>query len=85
MKEQLNPEAVTTREAFAEFVEGLKADLASNPEQWENNTLEGFLSAMSRYAEDVPGYLRNTQSQINKDAPSWQLFATILSGAIVYE
>jgi hypothetical protein len=57
----------------------------ANPEQWENATLERFLAALSRYIEDVPEYLKNTNSPLTADAPSWELFAILLCGARVYE
>lgn len=82
---KLDPSAVTTREQLAGFVEALRDDLARNPEQWESVTLEKFLAALASYVEDVPGYLRNSNSSLNADDPSWQLFAILLCGARVYE
>jgi len=81
----LDPNSVVTREDFARFVEAFRDDLRRNPEQWENASLERFLSALSSYAEDVPGYLRNTNSALSAEAASWPLFAVLLSGAKVYE
>jgi hypothetical protein len=81
----LEPELVTGRLAFADLVSRLGADLRSNPDGWENPTLESFLEALSSYLEDVPGYLKNTGSDIDPEAPSWQLFAVVMAGARVYE
>lgn len=82
---KLDPSSVATREQLASFVAALRDDLARNPEQWENVTLERFLSALSSYIEDVPGYLRNTNPTLSADAPGWQLFAIFLCGARVYD
>jgi len=82
---KLDPDTVATREQLARFVEAFREDLLANPEQWENATLERFLSALASYLEDVPGYLRNSGSDLSPDAASWQLFAVLLAGARVYE
>ena len=82
---ELNPNAVSSREQLAQFIEAFRQDLLTNPEQWENATLETFLAALSRYIDDVPGYLRNVGSSLNPETASWQLFATVLCGARIYE
>ena len=82
---KLEPALVATREDMAAFVSEIRHDLLANPEKWENVTLERFLAALSSYIEDVPGYLENTSAPVNAEVPSWQLFATVLCGARVYE
>lgn len=82
---KLDPQSVNSREQLAEFIEGFREKLLANPGTWENATLESFLSALARYIEDVPEYLKNSGSVLSPDAPSWQLFAILLSGARVYE
>jgi hypothetical protein len=82
---KLDPDSVATREHMARFVSEIRDDLLANPEKWENATLERFLAALSSYIEDVPGYLKNTNSSVSAEIPSWQLFATVLCGARVYE
>lgn len=81
----VDPQSVASRERLAKFVEAFREDLLANPGAWENATLERFLSALARYIEDVPGYLKNSGSGLSPDAPSWQLFAIFLTGARVYE
>lgn len=76
---------VTDRASFIEFLAFLHKDFLENPERWENKTLPDFLSAMSAYAEDIQGYYDNTHQHINADVPSWQTFADIIKGAIIYE
>jgi hypothetical protein len=82
---KLKPESVTSREQLAEFVQSFREDLLANPQEWENQTLERFLEAFSRYLEDVPGYLKNVESSVHPEVASWQLFAIALCGARVYE
>ena len=80
---------VADRTSFIEFLELLKEDLTHNKNSWENNTLEDFLEAMTRYAVDIQGYYDNNMNepgeQINADVPSWRVFADILRGSRVYE
>ncbi len=80
-----DPLSITTRAEFASFVERLRLNLATQPEDWENPTLPTFLEALSAYATDVVGYIHNSNSTINPELPSWQLFALILAGARIYE
>lgn len=76
---------VTSREAFAQFVELLRVDLLENPQNWENKTLGDFLAAISSYAADIQGYYDNTSKVVNADLADWQVFADIFKGASIYE
>ena len=76
---------VTDRKSFVKFIELLHVDLHTNPTEWENKTLEEFLEAMTRYAEDIQGYYDNTNQAVNADEASWQLFADIFKGSTMYE
>jgi len=80
-----HPEAVSSRTEFAKFVDSLRADLAANPEGWENKSLDDFLRALADYAYDVPSYLSDVGSEIDPNRPSWCLFSILLCGARVYE
>ena len=53
---------VTSRQSFVQFLELLHQDLRVNKSAWENKTLEDFIEALSRYADDIQGYYDNTQS-----------------------
>jgi hypothetical protein len=81
----LDFESVNSRLDFARFVDTLRTDLNSAPDDLENTTLERFLEALSAYARDVPGAIRNNQLPVDPERPSWNLFALILRGAAVYE
>lgn len=84
-REPLEPESVSSRLSLARLVHRLHVDLVDDPDGWENPTLESFLGALAAYLEDVPASLKNTGSAIDPEAPSWQLFAFVLTGARVYE
>ena len=79
---------VTDRKSFEEFISLLLADFNKNKdddEAWENNRLDLFLEAMSRYTADIDGYYKNMEPDQNADVPSWKVFADIMRGAVVYE
>jgi hypothetical protein len=76
---------VTDRQSFIRFVDLLRQDFLDNSKEWENDTLDRFLEALSAYAEDVQGYYDNMKAGINADEPNWQTFADILRGATIYE
>ncbi|MET7253155.1 DUF7660 family protein [Dyadobacter fermentans] len=75
----------TSRQAFSQFIELLRQDLAQNPQNWENKTLDDFLAAESSYTEDIQGYYDNTSAGANADLADWQIFADIFKGATIYE
>jgi hypothetical protein len=39
----------------------------------------------ARYTENIQGFYKNTQQNIDADQADWQTFADILRGARVYE
>jgi|EndMetStandDraft_4_1072995.scaffolds.fasta_scaffold109794_2 hypothetical protein len=51
--------------------------IKSEPEAWENGTLERYLEGMTRWLEDMKDRVG--------DKPSWELFALMLEAAKVYE
>jgi hypothetical protein len=85
MENLLQDFVVNSRQSFARFLELLLKDYHENSDQWENNTLDRFLEAMSAYANDIQGYYENTGQNVNADSASWQVFADIFRGARVYE
>jgi hypothetical protein len=76
---------IKDRNSFSEFIGDLLKSLRSDPNVWENNTLERFLEAMQAYTRDIQGYYDNIEPGQNADHPSWKVFADILKGASVYE
>ena len=76
---------VTDRKSFEKFISLLLSDFKKNPENWENNRLDLFLEAMSRYTADLDGYYKNIEPEYDADIPTWKVFADIMRGAVVYE
>lgn len=85
MENELYNKQITSRKDFVEFLKLLHKYYTSKPEDWENNTLESFLEALSDYAEDISKYYKNTKQDRSPETADWQVFAEILKGAIVYE
>lgn len=85
MEDELHNKQITSRKDFVEFLKLLHKYYTSKPEDWENNTLESFLEALSDYAEDISKYYKNTKQDRSPETADWQVFAEILKGAIVYE
>jgi hypothetical protein len=74
-----------TKQEFIDFINILRTDFIKNKEQWENTTIEDFLEAMSRYVEDIDGYYKNTNQNIELDKIDWKVFSDILKGSSIYE
>lgn len=74
-----------TREQFIAFLEELKTDFHTNKDKWENTTIDSYLEAMARYAQDIQGYYDNSGQNVNADSPDWKTFSDILKGATIYE
>jgi hypothetical protein len=73
-----------SRDDLAKFVAALRTDFQQNPGEWENPTLDRFLSAMESWIEDMDGYFLNKGLEM-PEAPSWQLVAHILYASKIYE
>jgi hypothetical protein len=56
---------------------GLVADLKANPDDWENPSLDRYLSAMAAWLESFRGRL--------DDEPNWRFVVTALEAAKMYE
>lgn len=66
------------------FVYALAQDLKSRPEEWENSTLEEFLSAFARWLTDSDGYYRNKGIAVPVE-PAWKNIGEMLIAAKYYE
>jgi hypothetical protein len=40
---------------------------------------------MMAYSQDIQGYYKNSNQNVDADIPSWKVFADILLGAKIYE
>ncbi|QEM13171.1 hypothetical protein [Mucilaginibacter rubeus] len=85
MSNNITPADVNDRDSFIKFVLGLKKDLETKGNSWENIDLASFLDALASYAEDIQGYYDNLDLSINADTASWRVFADMLKGAAIYE
>jgi len=74
-----------TKQEFILFIENLRTDFIENKEQWENKTIEDYLEAMANYVEDIDGYYKNTNQNIDLEMVNWKVFSDILKGSTIYE
>lgn len=70
-------EHISSKDDLADFIAELRFDLENNLDDWENPTLDRFLTAM----ED---YYKNTGQQIPQ-MPAWKTLADILYASKIYE
>lgn len=75
---------IATREDLVAFVEALRADLLSNPQDWESATLDQYFRALASWLEDCPGYYERTGQDV-PTTPSWKNVAEMLIAAKSYE
>ena len=75
---------VNSKEDFVKFISALIRDLRSNPNAWENKSLDKYLEAMQSWTEDMEGYYIN-QNLSTPQNVNWKVFTDILLGAKVYE
>ena len=75
---------IRSREDFAVFVRALREDLKGNPQDWENDTLDRYLEAMSAWVENMNAYFLN-QGRPTPEQPDWKLLGDILMAARIYE
>ncbi|MEU5277745.1 hypothetical protein AB0G87_15155 [Streptomyces asoensis] len=75
---------IDDREAFIAFLTRLRADHATNGQQWENTTLDTFLEALEAWIGSSPGWYRNFGHDLPFEG-DWTFFARALTAATVYE
>lgn len=75
---------IRSRDELVTFIGELVEDLKTRPEDWQNVTLERFLSALARWLEDSDGYYINHGIPVPKD-PTWKTVADMLIAAKMYE
>jgi hypothetical protein len=77
-------EKINSKDDLADFVAALKQDLESKSGEWENPTLDRFLSAMEEWIRSMDNYYRNTGQQLPQ-VPTWRTLADILYASKMYE
>lgn len=76
--------AVSSRADFARFVDYLNTDYRVRQDEWENDSLENFLSGLSGFAQDMGGFYRNMGESIDVEVITWRMAAQMLLAATVY-
>lgn len=74
----------TSKGDFLRFLEALRNDFKSNPDEWENGDLDSYLDAIQAWVSDMEGYFKNQGIEIPTSVP-WNLFANILFAEKMYE
>jgi hypothetical protein len=77
-------EAISSKDALADFVAELRSDLETSGDSWENPTLDRYLEAMEAWIRDMDGYYKNSGQPV-PESPSWRTLADILYAAKIYE
>jgi len=80
----LNPSLVKSKKDFEQFIADLFHDFKENEDSWENNSLGLYLEGMSGWFGDIDGYYLNKEEDTPAQ-PSWEMLATLLLAAKVYE
>jgi hypothetical protein len=75
---------VESKDDFIRFLDALRNDLKSNPNEWENNDLNSYLNAMKAWTVDMEGYFKNQGIELPVSIP-WNVFANVLLAAKMYE
>jgi hypothetical protein len=77
-------DGVRTKADLVAHLQALRRDLETNPERWENTTLDRYLGALASWLEDADGYYLN-RGETPPTSPSWKTIAEMLNAAGVYE
>lgn len=76
--------SVKQKEDLVRFIHELAQDRRSRPQEWENDSLERYLSALANWLADSDAYYRNQGREIPL-APTWKNVAEMLIAAKIYE
>lgn len=75
---------IRSRSDLVRVIHALRADLQSDPDAWENPTLERFLDALAAWTEDMDGHYHARGAAVPK-TPTWALIGAMLVAARGYE
>jgi len=84
MKVQEMVAGIQSKADLVRFIQALAEDLRAHPEDWENDSLERYLTALSSWLADSEGYYRNQGLDIPV-SPTWRHLAEMLIAAMMYE
>ena len=77
-------ENVKNKEDFLRFIKVLASDRKSNPEEWENKSVEDYLLSIKSWIEDMEGYYENNALEAPQNV-DWNFIATIFYVGKIYE
>ena len=75
---------IQNHEDLADYVAYLHKEFISNPNQWENQTLDRYLAAMEGWIRDSKGYYEN-QNRSMPSPEALQAIAEALTASSMYE
>ncbi len=75
---------VRTRADLVSYVRQLSQEAEAPASGWENQSLHGYLEALSAWTNDMDGYFINRGEPV-PDQPQWSLIADMLRAACFYE
>jgi hypothetical protein len=78
-------DSTTTKDDFRRVLALLVRDATQNVSEWENQTVERYLSAMLAWLDAADGYYKGHSIDIDTDLPNWRVFSDLLLAARVYE
>lgn len=79
MFEELDPFKVETKEDFLVFLDEL-INQNYDEDFWNNDNIESYLDAVSRFASNLKGFYHNNELSLPKE-PNWKMIALMLWGA----
>jgi hypothetical protein len=77
-------DSVNSRDHFVDFLNALRQDAITHPEEWQNKTLDEYLEALSAWVQDMDGYYEN-HDRPGPTSPSWKNLAEMMLAAKYYE
>lgn len=78
-------EWIENREDFTTFIQIILKEMETGELAPEPQSAEDLLRAIAAYANDIDGLYKNLEIDANPEEPTWQIFAQILAGALIYE
>jgi len=75
---------IKSKEGFIEFLDLLSKDRYENNDEWENNTIEEYLTSISSWVEDMEGYYKNSNLPMPNNV-DWSFVATLFYVGKIYE
>jgi len=79
-------ERINSKKDFIDFLNILSKDKSENEDEWENWTVEDYLTSVASWAEDmdIENYCKNNNIQI-PDNESWRFIAELFYVGKIYE